>query len=145
MHSITRLTAGYFFVLLCGTLSLAGCKSEPNEKLWPVSGTILVEGKPVPTGNITFYPDRPKGNETQHQPMAVIDAEGKFELFVPGGKKGAPAGWYRVVVYSVDDPQPMKPNKYFVHKDYADVETTPLKIEVIANPEPERYDLKLKK
>ena len=135
-----RASIGFLFVAI---ILSTGCK-DPGEKLYPVSGKLLVDGKPVPAGNVTFYPDGNKGNETLHQPMSVIDADGRFELLVPGGRKGAPAGWYKVVVYAVDDPQPGKPNKYFVHKEYTDVETTPLKVEVIAEAEAGRYDFKLK-
>ena len=147
MRFITRQIASYFVTVLGGGLFLAaGCNKEQGEKLLNVSGKLTtVDGRPVTTGNVTFYPDTSKANSTGHQPMGVLDAEGNYELSVPGSKKGAPAGWYKVVVYAVDDPQPGKPNKYLVNKDYADVTTTPLKIEVIENPEPGRYDFKLRR
>jgi hypothetical protein len=131
--------------LIASALAVAGCNSGPNETLHAVAGKLIVDDKPVPTGNVTFYPDKQKGNETLHQPIGTINPQGRYELFVSGGRKGAPPGWYKVVVFSVDDPQPMKPNKYFVHADYASVETTSLKVEVIAEPEAGRYDWKLKK
>jgi hypothetical protein len=131
--------------VFCTAVGLTSCTSGPTEKLHPVAGKAMVDGKAVPSGNVTFYPDKSKGNETLHQPMGVIEGDGAFELVVPGGKKGAPAGWYTVVVYAVDDPQPGKPNKYFVDPSYADVGTTPLKIEVVAKPEADRYHLRLKK
>lgn len=130
--------------ILIGGLLAAGCAAE-GEKLALVSGVITVGGQPVPSGTLTFYPEGAKGNATQHQPTGVLGPDGRFEVFVPGNKKGAPPGWYKVVVYAVDDPQPGKPNKYFVHKKYTDRATTPLLIEVIDNPGPGRYDLKLEK
>jgi len=132
-------------VLVTALLALAaGCGAE-GEKLAPVSGVVTAGGQRVPSGTLTFYPEGSKGNTTQHQPTGVLSADGHFEVFVPGNKKGAPPGWYKVVVYAVDDPQPGKPNKYFVHKKYTDRATTPLLIEVVANPEPGRYDLMLEK
>jgi hypothetical protein len=128
-------------VVLCGLL--LGCRSEPGEKLVPVSGSATVNGQPVRAGNVTFYPDSEKGNKTEHQPLGVIGANGRYELSVPGGRKGAPVGWYKVVVYAVDDPQPGKPNRYLVDPSYANVVTTPLRLEVIADAEPGRYDLRL--
>lgn len=123
---------------------LVGCGGD--EKLPPVSGSVATtDGKAVPAGNVTFYPDASKGNKTGQQPTGVIESDGRYELSVPVGRKGAPAGWYKVVVYAVDDPRPGKPNKYFVDKVYADVTTTPLAIEVVENAEPGRYDLKLKR
>jgi hypothetical protein len=123
-------------------LGLTGCGGA-EEKLAPVGGTLTTSGGPVPGGNVTFYPDAAKGNTTAHQPAGLIAADGTFELFVPGGRKGAPPGWYKVVVYAVDDPQPGKPNRYFTHKKYSDPATTPLSVEVVAAPAPGRYDFKL--
>jgi len=145
MRAIRHQPMGACFALACAVFSFAGCNDQAGEKLLPVRGTVTADGKPVPTGNVTFYPAKAKGNDTKHQPMGVIDADGKYELFVPGGKKGAPAGWYKIVVYAVDDPQPGKPNKYFVAKEYADIEMTPLFIEVVENPGADHYDLKLKR
>jgi hypothetical protein len=130
--------------LAIGLVALASCNGE-REKLAPVSGVVTAGGNPVPSGNVTLYPDASKGNATPHQPTGTLGTDGRFELFVPGGRKGAPPGWYKVVVYAVDDPQPGKPNKYFTHKKYADVATTPLQVEVTENPEPGRYDWKLEK
>lgn len=141
-----RTARARFLVALVIALAtfVTGCGSE-GEKLAPVSGVVTVGDKAVPNGTLTFYPDASKGNTTQHQPTGVIGTDGRYEVFVPGGKKGAPPGWYKVVVYAVDDPQPGKPNKYFVNKKYTDQATTTVLIEVVNNPEPGRYDLKLNK
>src|SRR5262245_44931487 len=144
MRSPLRRRAYFCAALLSGTLSFGtACTQKPSETLLPVKGRITVDNLPVHTGNVTFYPDTPKGQGTRHQPTGILDEAGNYELFVTGGKKGAPPGWYKVVVYAVDDPQPGKPNKYLVNKKYADVDTTTLRIEVSANPEPGRYDFKL--
>lgn len=107
------------------------------------AGTLTVRGKPVPNGTVTFYPHAAKGNATRHQPCGVVAADGRFELFAPGGRKGAPPGWHKVVVYAVDDPRPGKPNRYWVGTKYADPGSTPLSVEVVATPEPGRYDRQL--
>src|SRR5262245_16960082 len=129
--------------LLLLAVIFTGCAQKPSEILHPVKGRITVDKAPVHTGNVTFYPDQSKGTGSGHLPTGLLDLAGNYELFVPGGRKGAPPGWYKVVVYAVDDPQPGKPNKYLVNKKYADVDTTTLRIEVSANPEPGRYDFKL--
>lgn len=131
-------------VLVIALAALAGCGGE-SEKLVPVSGSITVDGKAVPNGTVTLYPESSKGNASQHQPTGVIDTEGRFEMYLPGGKKGVPPGWYKVVVYAVDNPQPGKPNKYWVNKKYTDRASTPLLVEAVENPEPGRYALKLDK
>jgi hypothetical protein len=140
-----RVTTRLCLAYLCILFLTPGCAKGPTEKLLPVKGTVTVEGKPVWTGNVTFYPDKGKGNETMHQPIGTLDASGNYEMVVPGGRKGAPAGAYKVVVYAVDDPQPGKPNKYLANKDYASADTTSLRIEVVDDPEPGRYDFKLTK
>jgi hypothetical protein len=127
----------------CLLAAAVGCGGEPP--LPAVSGVATVDGNPLPSGTVTFYPDAAKGNTTPHQPTGIVEAGGKYELYVPDGKKGAPAGWYKVVVFAADDPQPNKPVKFFTSRTYTDVKTTPLSVEVVATPEAGRYDLKLKK
>jgi hypothetical protein len=135
----------YLAALLTGgaVLAAAGCSSESGEKLGPVTGKITVGGKPLTTGSVSLRPDASQGNKGQHQPNGAIDAEGTYELLVPPAKKGAPLGWYKVVVTAYDNPMPNKPLKSFIDMKYSDEKTTPLKFEVIENPEPGRYDLKL--
>ena len=130
--------------LLAVVALAAGCQGVANG-LAPVSGVLTVSAKPVPNGTVTFYPDASKGNASPHQPCGVLGADGRFTLSVPGGHPGAPPGWYKVVVYAVDNPQPGRPNKYWAAKKYADIATTPLSVEVIDKPEPGRYDRSLDK
>jgi hypothetical protein len=49
------------------------------------------------------------------------------------------------VVFAYDGPQSNKPLKSFIDMKYSDERPTSLKFEVIENPEPGRYDLKLKR
>jgi hypothetical protein len=140
-----HLRPGYCWALLLlgGVCAVTGCSSGGGETLIPVAGKVTVGGKPLTTGSVSFRPDSALGNSSQHQPNGAIDAEGKFELYVPPSRKGAPPGWYRVVVTAYDDPQPGKPIKSFIDRKYSDEKSTPLKVEVIAQPETGRYDFKL--
>lgn len=131
-------------LMACGAMLVVGCGSE-DEKLVPVAGKVTVNGKPLTSGTVSFRPDQGKGNKSQHQPNGVIDAEGNYKMTLSPDKKGVPPGWYKVVVVALDDPWPGKPLKSFIDMKYADEKTTPLKVEVVANPEPGRYDLKLTK
>ena len=143
----TSLRPGWYWVALLtgGTvLAASGCSNGSDEKLAPVSGKVTVDGKPLTTGSVSFRPDASQGNMSQHQPNSAIDTEGNFELFVPPARKGAPLGWYKVVVTAYDDPWPGKPLKSFIDMRYSDEKTTPLTIEVVEKPEPGCYDLKLK-
>jgi hypothetical protein len=64
---------------------------------------------------------------------------------MPQEKKGAPLGWYKVVVIALDNARPGVNLKSFIDKKYGDEKTTPLSVEVVENPEPGRYDLDLKR
>ena len=145
MRVTSRQPGWHLAALLVGgaVLAGAGCNAGKGENLAPVAGKATVDGKPLKTGSVSFRPDASKGNTSQHQPNGAIDAEGNFELLAPPAKKGAPLGWYKVVVTALDDPWPGKPLKSFIDMKYSEEKTTPLKVEVIANPEPGRYDLKL--
>src|SRR5207249_4878392 len=136
--------AWYWAALLTGgaVVAAAGCGTAGGEKLVPVAGKVTIDGQPLKTGSVTFKPDASRGNKSQHHPTSAIDEEGHYELSVPPEKKGAPPGWYQIVVTAYDNPRPGR-LKSLIDVKYQDEKTTPLKIEVIANPEPGRYDLKL--
>lgn len=137
-----RVRGSGLLALAAAALSV-GCKGEGP--LPPVAGTVTVGGRPVPSGTVTFYPDASRGNATPHLPTGIIEAGGRFEVRLPQDRKGAPPGWYRVVVFAANDPQPGRPLTFFVNKRYTDPGSTPLSAEVVANPEPGRYDFALDK
>src|SRR5262245_40091564 len=107
MRTLDRRPGWFWAALLgCGAaLVVAGCGGD-SDKLAPVVGKVTVDGKPLKSGTVSFRPDASKGNSSQHQPNGEIDAEGNYEMLVPPAKKGAPPGWYKVVVMAYDDPQP---------------------------------------
>lgn len=133
--------------VLAVSLGLAvGCSSGP--KLYPVEGKVYIDDKLVQTGEtvagyVVLYPDQSKGNLTQEQVQAYIGADGSFKVFA-GPKEGAPPGVYKVTVDIADtkasDPYYFKkkiPDRYY-EKDKSGIVW-----EVVENPEPGRYDLKL--
>lgn len=80
------------FVVLCAAvLLLAACSRGPQ--MAPVTGVVLLDGKPVEGASVLFTPDaggRPADG--------VTDKEGKFSLqtYEPGD--GAPVGHYKVAI-----------------------------------------------
>lgn len=84
------------------TLAFASCsgnfgaKLPPKKPVLPVSGQVLVDGKPAQGIVITL---RPTGaNEGFYKyPTAVTDAEGHFKLGTYAKQDGAPAGSYAAV------------------------------------------------
>lgn len=78
-------------------VALAGCGSgePPPPPLIPVSGTVSLDGKPLPGATLTFIPQ----GETQGAGgTGKTAAEGKYELTYGRGGKGVAAGEYRVTI-----------------------------------------------
>lgn len=126
----------------------AGCGGDEGPKLVPVSGTVTLDGNPLPDVAVTFHPDQAKGNKSGLIPAATANAQGKYELEA-SAKKGAEVGWYKVLVIA-SSPQPKGGEMPQVvpppfNKKYMDAETTDLSIEVKADATPGSYDLKLAK
>lgn len=74
-----------------------GC-GENGPNLQPGSGTVLLDGNPVPNAIVTFV--------SQDGPSSVGEADesGKFVLYGPGSKPGIVPGEYSVLVECPYDP-----------------------------------------
>lgn len=70
--------------------SLAGCGS-PGPKLGTVSGTVTLDGKPVPDAKVEFQPDG--GGSPSY---GTTDAGGRYELMYTHDKAGAMVGHHSV-------------------------------------------------
>lgn len=137
-----------FFVGLIAAAWLVGCGSqEEGPVLVPVLGTITVDGNPLPKAGISFRPDSSKGNNAPYQPGGAADENGKYEL-IAAAKKGAPPGWYKVVVFPYSPPPggeaPQASLPPF-NKKYSNPSTTDLSIEVKEGAPAGAYDLQLTK
>lgn len=140
-------------VTLAGLLALpfaVGC-GDPGPVLVPVKGSVSVGGKPLAVGSVSFRPDASRGNTSAHHPTGSIAADGSFEL-VTLGKPGAPVGHYKVLVFAdantdakTNTAAHPKPPAWLTDPKYTTEKTTDLRAEVVATPEPGRYDLKLVK
>ena len=144
------------WIVIAGLAGLAsGCDSPKEAKLYPVSGRVVVGDKVESSGSVQFRADTAKGNTTMEIPSCDIQADGSFELRT-AGRTGAPPGWYRVLVladnFKVVDPPPGPhwPNyppgflqKPLVNERYLYFAQTDLFIEVLPEPGPDAYVLKL--
>jgi len=138
--------------LYLGWVAASGCQSEHYQlgKTIPVSGRILVKGKPLQLpsgtfGKVWFHPDPTKGNKCPQIPFGVIDAEGKYEL-TTRATEGAPPGWYKVMLIAteqIDPSEPRKRRKSLIHPSYGSIETSGLVVQVLEESPPDGYDLKL--
>ncbi len=127
--------------------AFCGC-SRPSD-LVPVRGMVRLGDRPLPTGTVSLRADASKGNETQHHPTGVIGEDGRYELYT-GEQKGAPPGWYKVVVFAtsqLDDKGAAHPGmpQSIIHARYNDAATSPLAVEVKADALEGAYDLTLEK
>jgi hypothetical protein len=119
---------------------------------FPVAGKVTLNDAPVTakTTIVLFKPDASKGNASPFQPTGTVDADGVYTLKTEG-KKGAPPGWYKVVVTAREDSPTVHPNnpkdhpasKSLVPAKYGDATTSPFSVEVVEKPQPGAYDLKL--
>jgi hypothetical protein len=122
------------WALLLGILlstAATGC-GGPNAA--SVSGTITLDGKPLPTANVSFYPD----GGTSAPAYGQSDANGRYSLSTGTDAGLAPGKYVAVVVATKDPPQPydktgaeIPPIPITPHK-YSDTNTSDLKVEVKA-------------
>src|SRR5205823_1996593 len=83
-------------LLLLLSLLAAGC-GDPRKPVYPVEGTVLVDGKPAARAIVTFQPVG-DNSPTAVRPVGHVDEKGKFTLTSYRQDDGAPEGEYAVTV-----------------------------------------------
>jgi hypothetical protein len=137
-------------------ISTTGCgDSSGVGRTVPVAGKVTVDGAPLTAKStvVLFKPDASKGNTSSFEPTGTVDEDGNYTLKT-NGKNGAPPGWYKVVVTAREEGAPVHPKNQKAHRPvarsllsvkYGKAETSGLSLEVVENPDPGAYDLKLTK
>lgn len=76
--------------------------------LQPVSGTIMLDGKPLPGASVTFLP---VGDTKGQVSSGNTDDSGKFTVNYVNGQPGVPEGEYKVLVSKLvqRDGKPLEP------------------------------------
>ena len=75
--------------------------------------------------------------------IGVLQRDGSFSVLT-NGQPGAPPGWYKVIVIATEPgANPNEDSRRLLNARYETEATTPLAIEVVANPSPGSYDLQL--
>jgi hypothetical protein len=132
---------------------MVGCGDDSGVgKTYPVEGKVTVDGVPlaVESTTILFKPDAARGNTSTFEPVGTVDDAGNY-LMETRGKRGAPPGWYKVIVTALAD-TPKHPRtaarrpvaQSLVSPRYGQAQTTDLSVEVVEKPAPGAYDLRLK-
>jgi hypothetical protein len=117
---------------------LAGCGGSP-EKVYPVEGTVTLDGTPVVAGTVQFEPFEP-GPKTgkKHSARGSIDAEGHYQLTTFEAGDGAVLGHHHVTVIPMrewireDRPSYVKVIPRDFSDEYGDPSTSGLEFEVKA-------------
>jgi hypothetical protein len=139
---------------------IAGC-GEAEPLVYPVQGLVTVDGHSIHAdiATINLVPDKDKGNTTTLLPTGYLNKEGAYTVYYAKGKKGAPPGWYKVQIVASQlgegppistprpegaPPAPPPPPPLFDSK-FTRAENSGLVFEVVKNPAPGAYDLKLTK
>jgi hypothetical protein len=123
---------------------LAGCSGsdkwvDGRPPVYPVSGQVVYQGKPLEGASVTFSP-----LEGTHGGAGQTDVEGRFSLTTFEANDGVPAGKYRVTVTKAeaivtphpDDPgavnlPPLKvEQRHLIPERYSSPETSDLTAEV---------------
>ncbi|WP_165226369.1 DUF4198 domain-containing protein [Aquisphaera insulae] len=84
--------------LVLGLFLVVGCRGEDTgPRVYPVSGRILVDGKPAAKAEISFHPLDPRSRQAP-QPIAIAEEDGSFRPSTRLSQDGAPAGEYTLTV-----------------------------------------------
>ncbi len=122
-----------------------GCADSPQPQLYPVRGRITLDGQPLPRGSVSLRSLTPG---VWDQPTGVIEPPGQYTIYT-NRRAGAPPGSYRVVVFATESaakaPGGLHPEipKSLLPNQYNHPEQSPLRLEVVAKPSPQAYDLQL--
>jgi hypothetical protein len=118
-------------VALC--LAICGC-GRGGPAIVPVSGQVLIDGKPLSKGNIRFV------SETVRPASAMLDADGRFRLSCFDPDDGAIVANYRVAVTgteSVDDHTVL----WHAPKKYADENLSGLSADITEPTDSLKFEL----
>lgn len=75
-----------------GPLFNAGCSSSGGPELARVTGSIKLDGTPLPEASVTFVP------ESGRPSFGVTDSDGRFDLMYTNDKRGAMPGEHTIRV-----------------------------------------------
>jgi hypothetical protein len=130
---------------LCALLTLAGCSDKLP--MATVSGKVTYQDKPLTFGSVLYQPD------SGPPATGLIQSDGTYRLATYGKNDGAVLGSHRVQVVAVDtndptlkqaNPDQERPSgRSVIPEHYTNYVTSEIRKEVVKNPEPNAYDIRL--
>lgn len=85
-------------ILTAVILLSAGCGANDYGDLGRVTGTVTMDGAPLPKAQVVFSP------ESGRPSMGITDSEGKYQLFYIRDTQGAVPGTHRVEITTLREP-----------------------------------------
>ncbi len=101
-------------------LLLPGCGETQRV---PVSGRVLIDGKPLRSGTVRFLPDAGPAS------AAMLDEQGRFTLLCYAGGEGAVVGSHRIEV-AAGEVVGESDAKWHAPPKYADFRTSGLAVDI---------------
>ena len=131
-------------VLVCAS---CGTKDDGRVPVYPVTGQVLVNGKPANHAQVFFHPQDPSCKLFPH---GRVDSDGSFQLSTYELNDGAPAGDYLVAIVWQDPPPPGSapdapegPDR--LKARYADSRKSKLQVQVAEEPnELDPFEIQIK-
>lgn len=93
-------------IILVAISGEMGCKKQQLHTIVPVSGTVMYNGKPLQFGTIMFQP------EAGQFATGTIQADGTFQMKIPGEGNGAAVGKNSVCISCLENDNPEVMNKF---------------------------------
>jgi hypothetical protein len=136
--------AALLFAVLLVALSVLSCRPNKPKNVHPVSGQVLLDGRPVPGAMVVFHRVG-ETNPEAARPYGQTDPEGRFSVqtYLGGDahvmNEGAPTGSYKVVVIEApreaigeegEEDSPRKGRPARLPARYANPETSGLTVTV---------------
>lgn len=138
----SQVAKRWLLVLCCVFgISTLGCGDGRGVRL-PVSGQVLVDGKPLKHGSITFMPIV-QGEEKSRPGGSSLDSEGRFKVTSFTLHDGLLAGDYEVFVLAVE-PINETSQRWHAPSKYSNAKTSGLKLSVTEETDSANFDLSWK-
>ena len=125
-------------ILTVALLSIAGvsCSQHSDHKpVFPVTGQVLVNGKPAPHAFVVFHPVATSEADAV-RPRAQAKEDGTFQVTTYGRDDGAPAGEYALTVelFRAPTANDDRPPTNILPGRYANPKTSGLSVRVDEGP-----------
>ena len=112
---------GCLFILVIWLVAVYSGNGPPDRV--PVSGQVLIDGKPLTHGEVRFIPDGARAS------IGTLDEHGRFTLTCFDGSDGAVPGTHRVEVAAAESLNE-KEVRWHAPEKYASFETSGLTVEI---------------